>query len=116
MRDQPFKRTFPNETKQAFKYPTYQHYYNKNDPHASRSARKIPQTSAPFEHSPPKQTAEDRPPVKKNKTNLKMELENLKNEVHKIMEKKQGILRSPIKRKLFETDRFKQDSAEASGQ
>lgn len=39
--------------------------------------------------------------VKKDSgSNLKTELEHLKNEVHKIIEKKQVILRSPIERRL----------------
>lgn len=36
---------------------------------------------------------------------MKLELEHLKNEVYKIMEKKQGILRSPIEKKLSEKQR-----------
>lgn len=47
MRDQPFKRYFPSEKrthKEAYKYPSYQHYY---EPRLSEIAPLSPKPEAP---------------------------------------------------------------------
>lgn len=110
MRDQPFKRYFPSEKKnqkEAYKYPTYQHYY---EPRLSEISPLSPKPETPPNdkpdafRSPTKRPSEcERAEARtEGKSNLKLELEHLKNEVHKIMEKKQGILRSPIEKRHSE--------------
>jgi hypothetical protein len=90
MRDQPFKRFFPSSSSDkkipasAYKYPTYQHYYEPKvseltllsnaKPTSAESAASLQETFA----SPTKKVSEGSKDSSKP-NNLKTELEHLKN-------------------------------------